>query len=422
MLSDEEVIQAVRLALKQLYDSQALRTNPLVGALGLSDAPNAASELRRILTDAIHALCPSADVPADSGAWRVYEILEFRYLQQAPQSEVAKQLGLSIRHLRREEIKAAEVLAQALTVQRLGRTMDEAAGTPRIDAGGTNEAVSQELAWLDDQEIAQEVDLEDVLAGAVGVARRLAEARGLDVHTTLPDVALRVSVQPVVLREMILELLTAAFCQATDSRVTVSVCPRNSAAAIEIRAPRCGVPPDERTACDAAIAMARQLATRCGAVIEARLDDEAFSAAIVLPIPRQVSVLVIDDNEDAVHLLRRYVAGTPFHILGASSLHQALNIAAHTPPKIIVLDVMMPRVDGWDLLSRLRQHPLTLDAPVVVCSILTQEELAFSLGANDYIRKPVSRHAFLQALERNLRPEATEPPSAPRHSATSPAG
>jgi len=132
MLSDEQVIDAVQGALRQLYDSQALRSNPLVAALGLADSQIAASELRQVITEAIHALRPDAAVPPEAGAWRIYEILEYRFLQQMGQIELARQLGLSVRHLRREEHRAIEVLAQALRPLLLSRGAERNANAEEL--------------------------------------------------------------------------------------------------------------------------------------------------------------------------------------------------------------------------------------------------------------------------------------------------
>ena len=67
----------------------------------------------------------------------------------------------------------------------------------------------------------------------------------------------------------------------------------------------------------------------------------------------------------------------------------------------------MPHVDGWEILGRLKQHPATKDIPIVVCTILAQQELALSLGASGFLRKPVSRQAFLSALDRQIGSMAT---------------
>ncbi len=86
--------------------------------------------------------------------------------------------------------------------------------------------------------------------------------------------------------------------------------------------------------------------------------------------------------------------------VGAEDAEQGLALATELQPKAILLDVMMPNRDGWSLLGRLREHPRTEDIPVVVCTILSQRELALALGAAGFIRKPVIRADLLQLLDR----------------------
>jgi CheY-like chemotaxis protein len=115
-------------------------------------------------------------------------------------------------------------------------------------------------------------------------------------------------------------------------------------------------------------------------------------------------VLVIDDNADTLQLLRRYTAGTRYRLVGTRDPDQALGIACETDPQVVVLDVMMPQVDGWKVLGRLRQHPLTGHLPIVVYTILAQEELALSLGASAFLRKPVTQQRFLAVLDQVVLP------------------
>lgn len=406
MLSDEQVIDAVQGALRQLYDSQALRGNPLVAALGLADSQTAASELNQVITEAIHALRPDAAVPPEAGAWRIYEILEYRFLQQVGQIELARQLGLSVRHLRREEHRATEMLAQALRPLLLSRGGERNANAEELVSAGTD------LAWIGDHAPVSQVDIAAAVSEAVGLAHPLAVARRIVVEVDVPPAPVVVSMQPVALREMILQLLTAVICHTTDSSMRVQVRPSAQAVEIEIEAAWQGLRPEAREECQYALQMARQIARRCGVAVEASLESECFTATLTLPQTPGVPVLVIDDNEDALRLLRRYAVGTPFHILSASTLTQGLVLAAQTRPQIIVLDVLMPNVDGWQVLAQLLHHPLTMQAPILVCSILTQEELALSLGASAYLRKPVTRQAFLQALERHLRRAEPAPKTA----------
>ncbi|HLF01425.1 MAG TPA: response regulator, partial [Anaerolineales bacterium] len=69
-------------------------------------------------------------------------------------------------------------------------------------------------------------------------------------------------------------------------------------------------------------------------------------------------------------------------------------------PDIVLLDVLMPHHDGWQVLSELKDHPDTHDIPVIVCSILTEREKALRLGATDYLIKPILDVDLVSALSR----------------------
>ena len=127
-----------------------------------------------------------------------------------------------------------------------------------------------------------------------------------------------------------------------------------------------------------------------------------FRAKIMLPTAENVSVLVIDDNDDTRKLFKRYLTGSHYHFVGASDARQGLALAEQVLPHMILLDVMMSEQDWWTLLGQLREHPKTLGIPVIVCTILSQEELALALGAAAFIRKPVSRPDLLAVLDRLL--------------------
>ncbi|MCS7062316.1 MAG: response regulator, partial [Anaerolineae bacterium] len=75
-----------------------------------------------------------------------------------------------------------------------------------------------------------------------------------------------------------------------------------------------------------------------------------------------------------------------------------LRIAEETTPAAIILDVMMPEVDGWQILQELRRRPLTARTPIIICSVFNNPALALSLGATRYLLKPVRRDDVLRVL------------------------
>jgi Amt family ammonium transporter len=86
-------------------------------------------------------------------------------------------------------------------------------------------------------------------------------------------------------------------------------------------------------------------------------------------------------------------------VVAATSSQEGLHLAQTLEPDAIVLDIMMPEMDGWELLQRLRAHPKTQEIPVVICSVINDPDLARSLGASFFLPKPVSRRAVLDVLQ-----------------------
>jgi CheY-like chemotaxis protein len=89
-------------------------------------------------------------------------------------------------------------------------------------------------------------------------------------------------------------------------------------------------------------------------------------------------------------------------VTGVQQPAEARQMAERLHPRIIVMDVMMPELDGWDLLTQLRQDPWFHNTAIIICSILPQEELARSLGANSFLQKPVLPQDFLKELDRQI--------------------
>ena len=86
-------------------------------------------------------------------------------------------------------------------------------------------------------------------------------------------------------------------------------------------------------------------------------------------------------------------------VIGVYDPAQVLELARTYLPRVISLDVMMPKVDGWEILQALQADPLTHSIPVIICSAWEEPELARSLGAAAFLKKPVTQKDFVTALE-----------------------
>ncbi|MGQ9683392.1 MAG: response regulator [Anaerolineae bacterium] len=209
---------------------------------------------------------------------------------------------------------------------------------------------------------------------------------------------------PVALRQCLLSLFAVVIPRAAGGSVEFGAQQQGVQVALWLRCAAYPSGPKPALGDEAAgLNMAVELARLCGGRLDLDADARAFDARLWLPALAQSPVLVIDDHGDALQLLERYTLGTRYSFIGSRDPAQALPLAAQHAPCAIVLDVMMPNVDDWEVLGRLKRDPATAHIPVIVCTIMAQKEFARLLGAAAFLRKPVSRQAFLAALDEVLR-------------------
>ncbi len=118
-------------------------------------------------------------------------------------------------------------------------------------------------------------------------------------------------------------------------------------------------------------------------------------------------VVVVEDDRPSLELLTLYLEGAGVEVLGARDGPSGLEIVRRNQPAAVVLDIRLPDMDGWDVLTALKADPVTAEIPVVVVSMLDERGTGFALGAAEYLVKPVSREHVLAALARvGVLPEA----------------
>ena len=401
MTLSKTLFSAVRAALRHLHDPIALRANPLVRQLDLQAAVDPCARLRRLLTDEIEALEPDQSVPSHSKAWRTYEVLLYRYLEETPQQQVADQLGIGVRHLRREEHHAIEVLAMrvAQLFQGTEPGLVENGEVSQAPELASLDVVEDNLQWLSKTSSNTAVDLAKELQSVMNLLSTLAER--YDVTLVLDDhgVAHNVKSQPVVVRQILVNLLTLAIGESSGSSIQIEIVSSCGEERIEITSGHdapLGPLADTKMR---SLSLSQQLAESIGASVTGPVVGQPFAVRLTFAAEQPVSVLVIDDNEDAHELLKRFVSGTRYRLVATSSPIEVQSLAAEVGAQVILIDVMMPEIDGWQLLHQLQNDPRTADTPIVVCTILPQEELAISLGAAAYLHKPFGRATLLRTLE-----------------------
>ncbi|NJN39731.1 MAG: response regulator [Gammaproteobacteria bacterium] len=135
--------------------------------------------------------------------------------------------------------------------------------------------------------------------------------------------------------------------------------------------------------------------------IDAR-GEKPVSAGLT-PHPRPsgsegARVLVVDDDPTVRELMTRHLTKQGFVILTANNGIEALRLARDAHPAAITLDVMMPDLDGWSVLAALKGDPTLADIPVVLVTIIDDQQRGYALGAADYLVKPIDRKRLIETL------------------------
>jgi signal transduction histidine kinase/CheY-like chemotaxis protein len=124
-------------------------------------------------------------------------------------------------------------------------------------------------------------------------------------------------------------------------------------------------------------------------------DDVASPERDELPV-----VVLVDDDRASLDLLSAYLDGSGTRELRARDGVEALELVRRVPPVAVVLDIKLPRLDGWQVLAELKADPATAAIPVVIASVVDDRPRGLALGADEYLLKPIRRDELVEALRR----------------------
>jgi CheY-like chemotaxis protein len=124
----------------------------------------------------------------------------------------------------------------------------------------------------------------------------------------------------------------------------------------------------------------------------------------------RMTVLLVDDAEDVRRMYQDFLEDAGMRVVTAADGASALEAIGYESPDVIVLDLSMPRMSGWDVIKHLKQEPWTRRVPIVVLSGLDERDAALAAGANSYLPKPTLPSELLTEVRQVLsRPGGAAP-------------
>ena len=384
----------LRHAMDNLYDTHAIQRSPLADLFGQDQMTRLlkGQNLRKVLLQCIQSL-GETKLPNSSPDWLAYRILELRYLDGLPVDEIAIELSISKSQFFRDQARAVNLLADIVwnRYQLLGKiSADQKPFTEKnlahVEAKRLSDQSTREVVDLD--QLVEELRTTLDLLGQPGFLKASVRAG----HNVLLPSANRVMLRQVV---MILCGWTASRYPCGELTLETFLRPGSMGLVVRVSGDANGdAAPDDRS-----IDIACQLLASLGGNLNITEQSGTWQASLEWSNAEPV-VLVVDDDADILALFRRYLTGYPWQVLAPATGVEVPKLIETIHPAVVMLDVMMPQVDGWELLAAIKSNPATRDIPVIVCSVLKSPALALKLGAAAYLPKPVSQQALIEVLAR----------------------
>jgi signal transduction histidine kinase/CheY-like chemotaxis protein len=286
----------------------------------------------------------------------------------------------------------------------------------------------------------EEVQIEPIIKGVMSTAIALVKDKPVDLLQEVPDNLPSIWADPTRLRQIILNLVSNA-CKFTDEgAITIRAQAQPDKMIISVSDTGIGIPEekidsifDEFTQVDASttrkvggtglgLPISRHFVEmHHGQIwVESRLGyGSTFNFFIpikplaqkpepveapLLPLQeklvgqRQV-IVAIDDDHGVITLYERYLEPHNYQVIGISNSYEVVPQIKELNPAIILLDVLMPKKDGWGVLRNLKDDPQTKDIPVIICSIINDKKRGLAMGAADYLVKPIIEQDLVSAVK-----------------------
>ncbi len=381
----------VKDALTNLFDVAALENHILIET-GISPAQGYTKSkgeyLRQVLLEGINQLKPvGIEYDLLSPEWRSYVILSERYVENNSSYELTKKLHLGERQIRRGQKKAIRLVAQYLweKIQQQDeiKTQDSSQGEFTIN---------REL-----------INLNQIISGVINLLKSRLEQEQVTINFIEPPQINPVNSDRIILRQILIGTLNLLLQKENIHQIQISIQETDLSTELTIHIKEFN---QKHESLFKHLQEQESLVAEWIKVLNLEINEyqnpDGFHFSIGFPKQEKKLVMIVDDQEPALRMYQRYLSKTNYKIFGLSKATKVLSKAIELEPAIILLDIMMPKIDGWEVLQSLRLNDKTKHIPIIICSAWGEPELAKSLGANHFLRKPIVQRELLEILENFL--------------------
>ncbi|MBI9050567.1 MAG: response regulator [Anaerolineaceae bacterium] len=385
---------AVKEALNHLSDPAYLKNHQLVQYF-LTETESRQSNWIQLLhakvSEIIDLLRPPEGTPETASEWRSSKILSLRYLRGFELYRIEEELGLSQRQTHRELKKAVDAFVTISEDMHLSRKVQEQSG--EIPDASDLENIKTELkSWeitFDLYNLRQMI--EEVLQLCESMDKT--DLRDLIQMDDVPS-TLNINVDQILTKQGLYKILGMVDRDVANTSIRMSSRKINEQfieLSIHIS--------HQQSLMIENWQIAQVFFTIQNIKNQLIQQDNETTISIVLPLKHQSSCLVIDDVSSVRRLIERMLGSYGIQVFGTDDPQAAQALAIEIQPDFILLDILMPKLDGWQLIKNLKAHPETGHIPVIICSVLYEPDLAKAVGATAYVRKPINRLSLIQTLQ-----------------------
>lgn len=386
--------EVIKNVLDNLYDIASLETLPALFSVIKIPQGYSGSKgefVRQFMLDAIEQLRPPRkELSLIAPEWRPYIILTKRYVEGMGSQELADLLVISQRQMRRDHHKALSALTEILWAV----CYPDQASESDTDLNPVIE-VHNEM-----------IDPVETINGVYAMLKKQFDQKKISVEFLPTEDFTPVITDRVILRQVFISLFNDILHNQTSDVLKINCSTSANHVVLEFTSLINSEPKENKTSQDETSGDESTAVAYWSERIHARFEEEYFEENAVhqvkrtlwLPHSDQKIMLVIDDQEPVVKLFQRYLSQTDLLVIGINHPEQAIPIALRLHPVLITLDVMMPQMDGWELLQLIKLDDLLKNIPIIICSAWDDPDLSRSLGAQCYLKKPVTQKMLLDAV------------------------